>query len=55
MTIATIMPLAMLIIAQAGELGARIRFWQGVRFLGFLTFVLLVLAIIYVVKRIMAK
>jgi hypothetical protein len=51
MTVAAMLPLAMLI----AQLGARYRAWQGMRFLGFLTFIVLVLAIIYLVKRIMAK
>lgn len=51
MTFATMLPLAML-IAQAE---ARFRAWQGMRLIGLLTVILLVLAIIYLVKRIMAK
>ncbi|HEY6359521.1 MAG TPA: hypothetical protein VIX63_00385 [Vicinamibacterales bacterium] len=45
------LPLAMLV----AQLGARYRAWQGMRLLGFLTLIVLVLAIIYLVKRIMAK
>ena len=50
MTIASTLPLA-LIAQTAGQ----IRFWQGRRLLGFLLFIVLVLAIIYLVKRIMSK
>jgi hypothetical protein len=37
------------------QLGARYRAWQGMRLIGFLMFIVLVLAIIYLVKRIVAK
>ena len=50
MTIASMLPLA-LIAQTAGQ----IRFWQGRRLLGFLLFIVLVLGIIYLVKRIMSK
>ena len=51
MILTTMLPLAMLI----AQMGARVRAWQGMRFLGFLMLIVLVLAIIYLVKRIMAK
>jgi hypothetical protein len=51
MLLATMLPLGML-IAQAG---ARYRAYQGMRLLGLLMFIVLVLAIIYLVKKIMAK
>ncbi|HEY6360293.1 MAG TPA: hypothetical protein VIX63_04275 [Vicinamibacterales bacterium] len=51
MTLAMMLPVAVLI----AQLGARYRAWQGMRLLGFLLFIVLVLTIIYLVKRIMAK
>ena len=50
MTIASMLPVA-LIAQTAGQ----IRYWQGRRLLGFLLFIVLVLAIIYLVKRIVSK
>ena len=51
MTFATVLPLAMLI----AQLGARYRAWQGMRLIGLLLVIILVLVIIYLVKRIVTK
>ena len=50
MTIASMLPLA-LIAQTAGQ----IRAWRGMRLLGFLLFIVLVLAIIYLIKKIVSK
>lgn len=50
MSIASMLPIA-LMMQTAGQ----IRYWQGRRFLGLLVAIVLVLGIIYLVKRIMTK
>lgn len=51
MTSSALLPLAILI----AQLGARYRAWQGMRVIGLLLVIILVLVIIYLVKRIVAK
>jgi hypothetical protein len=41
-----------LLIAQVGP---RVRAWQGMRVLGFMLFIVLALAIVYLIKRIISK
>jgi hypothetical protein len=51
MTIAALLSLAMLI----AQVEARYRAWQGMRLIGFLLVIILVLAIVYLIKRIVSK
>lgn len=45
--------LSLLLAAQVGA--ARLEYWRGRRFIGLLLGILLILGIIYMVKRIMSK